>query len=294
MFTRNALFSLLLPGMAFGGSWAAVAGPSAPTYTPVSDVIASQSQVVYYRAGSSNASPGAAHVYIDREFHTSLMPGNFTTFCVAPGQHSVGAYLNDSPAYRGKNSDVYAASFEGGKTYFLRIADGDRGAPKAVTRTQAEQELAASQLAARVLSRASAVQACSSVASTPPFKAYSLSADVLFSFGKSGYRDITTAGRDAIQQLIRELNREHENLTNIEVVGHTDPIGSASANYTLGLKRAQTVRRLLIEGGLPPSAVSASSAGANEPVAGYCDGGREEQIACYSKDRRVDVRVHTR
>lgn len=294
MFTRNALFSLLLPGLALGASWAASAGPSTSAYTPVSDVISGQSQVIYYRAGSSNAGPGAAHVYIDREFHTSLMPDNYTTFCVAPGQHSVGAYLNDSPAYRGKNSDVYSANFEGGKTYFLRIADGDRGAPKPVTRAQAEQELASSQLAARVLSRASAVQACSNVAKTPPFKAYSLSADVLFSFSKSGYRDITGAGRDAIQQLIRELNQAHDNLTNVEVVGHTDPIGSASANYALGLKRAQTVRRLLIEGGLPAGAVSATSAGANEPVAGYCEGSREEQIACYSKDRRVDVRVHTR
>lgn len=294
MFKRKAMFSFLLPAVALGTSWAALASPAKADYTPVSDAVASQSQVIYYRADGAGTGTGAAHVYVDSEFHNSLMPGNFTRFCVAPGQHSVGAWLNDSPAYRGKNSTLYPANFEGGKTYFLRISDGESGAPKQVTRVQAEQELASSHLATRVLSRASAVQDCRNVTAPAAFKAYSLSSDVLFGFGKSGYQDISEAGRSALQALLRELNQKHDNLTDVEVVGHTDPIGSAPANDTLGLKRAQTVRRLLIDGGLPAGAIRARSAGANEPVAGYCEGSRAEQIACYSKDRRVEVRVHTR
>ncbi|MFJ2713266.1 OmpA family protein [Pseudomonas sp. NPDC087346] len=75
------------------------------------------------------------------------------------------------------------------------------------------------------------------------------------------------------------MKSDNTPLQHIEVIGHTDAIGSDSSNQALGLKRAQTVRRLLIEGGLP--AASARSVGSREPVSGDCDG----------RDRRVVVRV---
>ncbi|KTC44557.1 hypothetical protein AO262_32355 [Pseudomonas fluorescens ABAC62] len=264
-------------------------------YTPVGAVAEHQAQVVYYRAATGAAQPGAAHVYIDREFHTGLLPGGFTAFCVAPGPHALGAYTNDAPAYRGKTTDVYTTDLKGGKTYFLKVGEGPGTAPLAVKRADAERELASTRRQVQALSRASSVQNCITVEAPTekPYKDYALSGDVLFNFGKAGYSDISFQGRQAIQELIKQLRAEHGAVSHIEVIGHTDPIGSALGNQALGLRRAQTVQRLLRDGGLGAVNIEASSRGATEPLSSGCDGSRAEQIACYAQDRRVVVRVDT-
>ena len=125
------------------------------------------------------------------------------------------------------------------------------------------------------------------------FKDYVLASDVLFAFGKSGYRDMTFRGHEAIRALAAQLKQDQVKLDHIEVIGHTDPIGSQASNQVLGLKRAQTVRRLLLQSGLSSSSITASSAGSDESVSQSCEGSRAEQIACYAEDRRVVVRVNT-
>lgn len=292
MLKINTLFYGALIGLALTSAPPAVAVQAfGNQYTPVAPVSAGQAQVVYYRSTTMGAQSGAAHVYVDREFHTGLLPGGYTTFCVAPGSHTLGAYLNDSPAYRGKSTDVYSAELEGGMTYFLKAGEGASGAPQAIKRADAEKELVGSRKQIQALSRASSVQACDTVAETPPFKEYSLSSHVLFAFGKSGYADISAEGHQAIRDLISQLKSDQTPLQHVEVIGHTDAIGSASSNQMLGMKRAKTVRRLLIDGGLPATSIGASSAGSREPVTSGCDGSRSEKIACYAPDRRVVVRV---
>lgn len=294
MFKRTILFQVALLGLAFCGTSKAVAvQPFGNQYTPVAPVSAAQAQVVYYRAATMGAQNGAAHVYVDREFHTGLLPGGFTAFCVAPGSHTLGAYLNDAPEYKGKSTGVYSANLEGGMTYFLKAGEGATRAPQAVRRVDAERELAGTRKQVQALSRASTVQACdyqAMPAATASFKDYALSSDVLFNFGKSGYADISPQGRQAIRDLISQLKSEHAALEHITVIGHTDPIGSAASNQALGLKRAQTVKRLIIDGGLSAMSIDASSRGANEPVSDGCNGSRAEQIVCYAQDRRVVVR----
>lgn len=297
MFKSTTLFQIALLGLTFSGAPNVMAVEAfGNQYTPVAPVSAAQAQVVYYRAATMGAQSGAAHVYVDREFHTGLLPGGYTAFCVAAGSHTLGAYLHDAPQYKGKNINVYAANLEGGKTYFLKAGEGANGAPQAVKRVDAERELAGSRQQIQALSRASSVQACDYQPApvAAPYKDYALSGDVLFSFGKSGYADISTQGRQAIRDLISQLKSENASLEYIEVIGHTDPIGSPSANQALGLKRAQTVRHLLIDGGLQASAIKASSAGSSEPASGGCSGSRAEQVACYAQDRRVVVRVEVR
>lgn len=303
MFKRNntlsvAVFAAALCATSFASAEQFQAKPGqvfGSTYSPVAPVSDGQAQVVYYRTSGVGQQKGAAHVYVDSEFHTGLLPGGYSTFCVVPGSRTLGAYLNDAPSYKGKNVDLYSANLEGGKTYFLRVQENGSGAPQAVTREEAERELMGSRSQVQALSRASKVQMCNNL-STPPvqaaqFKDYALSGDVLFAFGKSGYQDISALGRKAIGELISQLHREHAKLDRIEVVGHTDPIGSYAANQVLGLKRAQTVRRLLVDGGLSASSVTASSAGSSEPVTDECYGSKPEQVACNAPNRRVVVRV---
>ncbi len=262
-------------------------------YQDVAPVSANQAQVVYYRVKGMERQPGAAHLYVDREFHTGLLPGGFSTFCVAPGTHHLGSYLNDAPGYKGKNTVLYSSNLEGGQTYFLRASEDGHGAPVLVNREQAERELAGHHNQVHVLSRASTVQACQNLPMpfAPQYKDYSLSGDVLFAFGKSGYNDITGNGRAAIRQIVSDIRRDHPKLERIVVVGHADPFGSDAAAQLLGGKRADTVRRMLIEGGLAAEVISATSAGNREPLQEGCAGNRAQRIACNEPNRRVVVRV---
>ncbi|QTD31475.1 OmpA family protein [Pseudomonas fluorescens] len=263
------------------------------TYLPVPAVTNEQAQVVYYRTGTRGPNTGAAHVYLDKEFHTGLLPSGFTTFCVKPGMHTLGAYLNDAPLYKGKTTDLYEASLEAGQTYFLKVGPLGSGAPQVVERAEAEKELAANRQQIHVLSRASMAEACRYVQQDGPvYKDYTLSGDVLFDFGKSGYGDISSSGRKAIGELIAQLHRDQVDLNRIQVVGHTDPVGSEAGNQILGLKRANTVRRLLIDGGLPAANLSASSAGSSELIIQGCGYDRvAERNECNAPNRRVVVRV---
>ncbi|AZC59380.1 OmpA family protein [Pseudomonas chlororaphis] len=294
---KSKLLALLLVG---AGGFTLNAGAAVsetafgPKYEPVAPVSLSQAQVVYYRDAANNQRTDAAHVYIDGEFHTGLLPGGYTRFCVAPGRHTLDAVIGDAPLYRGKTELKSVAKLDGGKTYFVRVlSDASNMSSGGVSRKEAEQQLQHTRLQVHALSRASAVQACDlqEKPSAPIYKDYALSGDVLFAFGKSGREDITAAGRRAIAELISQLHREHTTLERILVIGHTDPIGSQAANYTLGQRRASTVRQLLIDGGIPIHVLRASSVGSSEPLVSNCQGSRKEQIACNAPNRRVIVRV---
>ncbi|WP_371365431.1 OmpA family protein [Pseudomonas sp. QL9] len=258
-------------------------------YRAALQVGSDQAQVVYYRLGVPGEKFGAANIYIDEEFHTGLLPGGYTVFCLAPGSHGMSAVLRDAPAYAGKH-DQPKLQFEAGKTQFLRVGENGENQPLAVPREQAEQELANNLRQVHVLSRASAVQSCKYV-HQPQERSYSLSSDVLFGFGKASYEDIREDGRRDVGSLVRRLHKENVRIDKIEVVGHTDRIGRGAANEALGLRRAQTVRQLLIDNGLAPESISARSAGSRMPVTQGCRGDRKALIACYAPDRRVVIHL---
>jgi OOP family OmpA-OmpF porin len=258
-------------------------------FQPVAAVPASQSQVIYYRTKVTNAEP--VHIYVDGEYQSALLPGMFTTFCVSPGNHSLGGFQKDAPYYEGKSAQPFRDTFEGGKTYYIKVDEDVNGRPLRVNQHQATDELKTMRAQAHTLSRASAVEQCRYTAETS--MDYSLSSDVLFNFGKSGRNDISGQGRQAISELIGKLHKDGVQLNRIQVIGHTDPIGKATTNMRLGQQRANTVRRLLIEGGLPARNLSASSAGNEELLVNECRGTRAEQIECNAPNRRVVVRVQT-
>jgi len=247
-----------------------------------------QAQIIYYRAADV-AGESAAHVYVDGEFQNALLANSFTRFCVAPGEHSLGAYQNDAPNYQGKLI-APKMTLSGGKTYFMKVGGSANGRPVEVSEAQAESVLKGLHQQVHLLSRASAVQSCQL---QPEYKEYVLSGDVLFKFGKSMRHDMSPQGRQAVASLIAQLHEDRVNLDSIAVIGHTDPIGKESSNYALGARRASTVREMLIDGGLPAANIQATSAGSSQPLVASCSGSRQAQAACYAPDRRVVVRVKT-
>ena len=71
----------------------------------------------------------------------------------------------------------------------------------------------------------------------------------------------------------------------VVVIGHTDTMGDAKANRTLGLRRAQSVKDILIKAGLPSATVEATSHGETDLLVKTGDNVAEP------KNRRVEITV---
>lgn len=258
-------------------------------YQPVPAVSVSQSQVVYYRPGTPGERAAPAFVYVDKEFHVGLLPGGYTVFCVAPGRHGLSSVLGDEPRYAGKTVQP-GVRLEPGKTHFIRVSDAGSLEPQLMDREAAERELAGTLRQVHVVSRASAVNACDYV-QTPEVRSYSFSSDMLFGFGKYSREDIRDQGLAQMEKLLRQLVTDDLKVARIDVVGHTDAIGTDAYNDELGLRRAQTLRQLLIESGISPQRISARSMGRRQPMSNGCHGARSDVIKCLAPDRRVVIEV---
>ena len=208
-------------------------------------VVPEQSQLVYYYPASVNAGP--INIYVDKEFHTALLPGEFTTLCVASGQHILAAAVNDAPLYQQKASAGVHATFNGGKTYFVRSTVNQGIVSESVTRQQAEQALQGMNKTVRLVNRASSVQQCRYIGGG---KDVTLVVDnVLFSFGGSSYQQLLPESKRKLDKLI-EFTRNSNNVSSIELRGFTDRIGKEDVNRRLSQARAETVRQALINAGI--------------------------------------------
>lgn len=252
------------------------------SYQKVETVAAQQAQIVMFRGHDGGKE--AAHVYLDGQLQSALMPGGYTVFCTPAGEHSVESYIGDAPLYAGKRNPQSFAKLEGGQTYVLEApVGGSQSTPIVHTGKDADQSLQGLRRQVHVINRASAVVPCETVTKL------SLRSDVLFRFGKSGYNDLTAEGRAELQRAMAEINQHSGNVGNIEVVGHADPIGSVPFNQTLSQQRAETVRRVLLEQGIQGRLVHASGRGSSEPVVHCASSPRSASIACNAPNRRVEL-----
>lgn len=101
---------------------------------------------------------------------------------------------------------------------------------------------------------------------TPTVQKYTLeiSADALFTFDKYQLKDMKPEGKAQIEKFASELNKVYSNVVQIDVVGHTDRLGSDDYNYRLGQRRATTVKNYLQTLGVKERIV-ATSKGETQP-----------------------------
>lgn len=117
-----------------------------------------------------------------------------------------------------------------------------------------------------------------------------LSADALFKFNKSGENDLIA--HESLIALTDKLTNGYATVETINLVGHTDRLGSEQYNYNLGLSRAQTIGNYLQNKGVT-APISVESKGETQPVTTNCKGDKatSELIQCLQPDRRVEVNI---
>ncbi|MDR0806172.1 MAG: OmpA family protein [Enterobacteriaceae bacterium] len=251
-------------------------------YVPVTRVSENLSQVVFYRP--SNAGAGVSNVYVDRELQSALKSGEFTVFCVAPGDHNIEAYMDDQPSYSGSESPTSIARVEGGKTYFIETNHTQGvGTPITVNGNQVEEQLFAYK-ATNILNRASAVRECETDTNAAAL------GNILFRFDGKTRADIEAGGVGIAKSIAQQL-RAHPEITHVNVVGHADPVGDTTYNQRLSVQRAETVKRILISNGVMPEAIFTSGQGSSEPVIDCTAMRGTERTYCNRANRRVDIQI---
>lgn len=85
-------------------------------------------------------------------------------------------------------------------------------------------------------------------------------------FDFNGSTPVVSNGSDIALRALAAAMAADKNLK-ITCVGHTDSIGGESYNQSLGLRRAQALKSLLVNYGAPARNISTESCGKNEPVA---------------------------
>lgn len=120
-------------------------------------------------------------------------------------------------------------------------------------------------------------------------KRFEVSTDALFAFDRSDVADILPHGREEIARIAAQI-RGGTGQYRTRVIGHTDGIGDAAYNLALSQRRAETVRRLLIDDGVPAERITAEGRGEAEPLK-RCDPSlpRAALIDCLQPNRRVVI-----
>ncbi|MBK8194983.1 MAG: OmpA family protein [Lewinellaceae bacterium] len=90
-----------------------------------------------------------------------------------------------------------------------------------------------------------------------------------------------------VDAYLKQMCTEHKsNATTFEVVGHTDDVGNDEENVRLGLARAKSVARILMDNGIAANRIKTDSKGEAMPVAdNKTDDGRHQ-------NRRVVITVN--
>ena len=103
---------------------------------------------------------------------------------------------------------------------------------------------------------------------------------VYFQFESDTWKEESVALLPEILSAVKALQ-----VPEVVVVGHTDTMGDRRANIDLGMKRALSVERILLDAGLPPSTVTVTSHGEGDPLVKTPDKTLEP------RNRRVEITV---
>ena len=262
-----------------------------------------QVRLVFYRPQQS-ALEGATGVFVNEEYHTSLVRGAWSDLCYGPGALELGArQMRVGERARDALDSISQVQVRAGQVqYFVVNERGGRPVLEPVGAQQAQEQMRGLRYQLHTISRVDGARRCVGqqavvAAVAPALRQVSLGADALFAFGRSDLGSMRPQGRQALDQLLGQLGREYGRLESLRVIGHADPIGSAALNEQLAASRAQTVRQYLLAGaqqaglGLTGVQVLSEGRGAREPVASCPLVATASAIACHQPNRRVVVEI---
>lgn len=260
----------------------------------------SQTRVFVYRTPQA-LSQLPVNIYLNGQYHASLLRGGFTEFCTEPGGVNVKAALDDaSRLHLSKQDGGQRLTMQSGQTLFLKVDESGQSnlSVIAMPASQANTELMNTRRQIHTISRAKAAVNCAEPAKAlaapiaaprpPAPREYALETDALFEFGKA---ELRASGFNAIEALVQRLNQDYSSVERIRVVGYTDAIGGAQLNKKLSQQRADVVAKQIAARSVKPTrGIEAEGRGSIELAKTGCrNEPTPENKICHAPNRRVMV-----
>ena len=269
-------------------------------YTTALAAPSDQTRVFVYR---NNQAPNAlpVNIYLNGQYHASLLRGGFSEFCAAPGAVNIKAALDDASKRHASKLDAgQRLELKAGQTIYLKVDESTSPAIGLLSGTaaQTKADMEGTRRQIHTISRAKAALTCGQPAAVavvapptpkpPAPREYALETDALFEFGKA---EIRASGFNAIESLVQRLLQDFSSVERIRVVGYTDPIGSAAFNKKLSQQRADVVARHIVSRNIPiERGIEAEGRGSIELVKTGCGNTpTPENKICHAPNRRVMV-----
>ena len=109
-----------------------------------------------------------------------------------------------------------------------------------------------------------------------------MSTSALFDFDKAVLKE---EGKVALHELGDAIKARGARVVDIDIIGHTDSIGSAEYNMELSVRRAEAVRDYIVSEGIDANIIDVSGEGENNPIAS------NDTAEGRAENRRVDINV---
>lgn len=125
------------------------------------------------------------------------------------------------------------------------------------------------------------------------YERFVLSSDVLFEFAKVGLDGLSAAGQHALRALLdRFAKYDSTSLRKVIITGHSDRLGSPSANVKVSEKRATAVKAFLIGAGIDADIIKTAGVGSVAPLK-HCLGKTKSTKlkSCLAPNRRVEIEI---
>lgn len=262
----------------------------AEKYEKTVPVVSELSQVVYYRERTTNAQSITANLYVDGQYHTSLLPGGYTAFCLAPGQHTFGSNLRANTLNQINPHDTHAADLAGGKTYFVRVSEDGRNLMQHQQRSIAEKALQKSLRQAHLLSRATAVMDCVfDPEREQTARNYAIDTELLFGYHDYNNSQITRTGREALSTLALTIRDDLSRINLVTIVSGTGARVMPEVTDKVKLQRAEAIRSHLVANAIPSQFIQIIPSAESAVVSAECITSESETGQCKTTAQQVFV-----
>ncbi len=253
----------------------------------------SRSSIVVYRQGDAIEGP-TVNISVNGEYLASLQPNAYRQVSVCPQHQRLFAeFTNQDRAYQEKAASGDYYDLPEGAVSFFKIVSQPNGKPGllAVSPEQAEAEMQGVKQQVHTLARVDNSTKCNEI-----LKKYTLQASALFAFDRSDYANMLPKGKEEIAAVASDIRNNPNHISNIKVIGYTDPEGDAKYNQQLSQKRADTVKQALTRSGVNAQLITPEGRGEQELVVSDCRQKHPKNAtarkACDQPNRRVEIILH--
>lgn len=247
-----------------------------------------QSRIIFMREEGAVDGP-AVNVFVDGDYLASLRSGGYRSAVVcSQGDRILPSFSrNDRFADRDTGVDY---NFTTGETAYIKVLSDANGQPifQRIPEEIGKSALASLKKETQTHPRVKDNRLCEKQV----LDKITLQAHSLFKFDKSDYRNMLPKGRAEITALGEQFKKKKSRITEIKVVGYTDPMGSSEYNLELSKRRAQTVKKALQVAGVQSSIKTEGLGEANLLIRGCSDkhkGNRVLRMKCDQPNRRVEI-----